>query len=585
MRLKKFFKRIGFVLIGLVIGAGVWLGYYCYQQAPIVSDLIHKTEKNKERPLWVADKPAPKTIEPGAYLSALNAILNDDLERAAQLYLKTLKGDMDNEKLQREAYFFNAIMGNFEVLRPIVAKMSPQHRVVFLTDYVNAGYAIHDKNWAQVRENIKNRKPLPLDEIVNPLLTAWSYVGENKLTEAVNALEPLKKQKGLMSYYYYHQGLMALTLGNSFMAEEAFQNLATEKLLTVSFYPEIRDFFVRKGNWRMENPFYVQWQLFASTQPATAELIMQRPSKEMTPTRGMAEAFYNISTAMGSSKNSYEGALILSALSLYLNPDQDLPKIWNAELLEQTGKPQLAAHYYKQLKGPLTQTVEFKKASNMITCGHEEEALPILQQLKRTNRNSTPLWLALANVYQKLKNWPAAVRAYTRVLEIEGETNRTYASDIYFARSFIYSQQKQDTLAESDLKKALELNPENPALLNHLGYQWLEQDNMLEKGFELVEKAYKLRSTDPHIIDSMAYAYYRKAEYQKALPLAEKTVDIMPQSSVANAHLGDIYKALGRHREAVFQYRKALALKYDLTPELKEELSGKIAQNGASSAK
>ena len=173
------------------------------------------------------------------------------------------------------------------------------------------------------------------------------------------------------------------------------------------------------------------------------------------------------------------------------------------------------------------------------------------------------------------------MRAYTRILEIEGETNRAYASDIYFARSFIYAAQKQDVLAENDLKKALELNPENPLLLNHLGYQWLEKDATLDQGFELVEKAYKLRGSDPNIIDSMAYAYYRKASYEEALPLAEKTVDIMPQSSVANAHLGDIYQALGRRRDAIFQYHKALALKYDLTPELKEELTQKIAQNKA----
>ncbi len=585
MYLKKLFKGIAWILVLSGLGIGAWMGYCWYEKKPFLPVLPETKDVAKEKPVWLSDKPTPKTVEPGAYLSALNAVLNDDLERAAALYLKVLKGDPTNEKLQREAYFFNAILGNFEALRPIVAQMSPEHRIVFLTDHVRAGYALHDKDWTKVQEEIANRRPLPLDEIINPLIRAWSFAGENKLTEAVAALEPLKKQKGLMPYYHYHRGLIAMTLGNSFMAEEAFQNLAGDKLLTVSLYPEIRDFFVRKGNWRLENPFYVQWQLFAAEQPATAELIMQRESKEMTPIRGAAEAFYNISTAMGSSQNSYEGALILSALSLYLNPDQDLPKIWNAEILEQAGKPQLAAHYYKQLKGPLTQTVEFKRASNMISCGHEEEALPLLRQLKRANRESTPLWLALANVYQKLKNWPAALRAYTRILEIEGESNRSYASDIYFARSFIYSQQQQDALAESDLKKALELSPENPMLLNHLGYQWLEHDQTLDKGFALVEKAYKLRSTDPHIIDSMAYAYYRKAEYQKALPLAEKTVDIMPQSSVANAHLGDIYKALGRHREAVFQYRKALALKYDLTPELKEELSAKIAQNKASTAK
>ena len=172
------------------------------------------------------------------------------------------------------------------------------------------------------------------------------------------------------------------------------------------------------------------------------------------------------------------------------------------------------------------------------------------------------------------------MQAYTHILNIEGESNRKQASNTYFARAFVYGAQQNKYKEEQDLLHALELNPDNPMLLNHLGYQWLENDKTLDKGFELVQKAYKMKASDPHIIDSMAFGYYRKADYEKALPLAEKTVDIMPESSVANAHLGDIYAALGRHREAVFQYEKALVLKYDLTPELKQELLRKIAKNG-----
>ena len=576
MWIKKILKGLLILVLMAIIAASAVIGYFLWQDEDIFAV---KQPVKEEKPVWLSDYPTPKTVEPGAYLATLNAVMLDDLERAAALYLKVLAGDPTNEKLQRETYFFNAILGNFEALRSVVAALPGEHRVVFLTDYVRAGYALHDQQWAKVREDIKARQPLPLDEIVNPLIIAWSYAGENNYQAAVKALEPLKKQKGLMPYYYYHQGLIAMTLGKDFEALDAFKNMGSEKLPTFSLYPEVRMFFVRKGEWRPENPFYVQWQLFSAEQPATAELIMQRDPAPMTPLRGAAEVFYNLSTAMGTAQNGYEGALILSALSLYLNPNQNLPKIWNAEILEQAGKPQLAAHYYRNLTGPITQTAEFKRANNLITTGHEEEALPLLLKLKATNKDSTQLWLALANVYQKEKNWPAAQRAYTRILEIEGESNRAYASDIYFARAFMYGEQKQSAQAESDLKKALELNPDNPMLLNHLGYQWLEDDKTLDRGFELVEKAYKLRESDPHIVDSMAYAYYRKAEYNKALPLAEKTVDVMPQSSVANAHLGDIYKALGRHREAVFQYRKALALKYDLTPELKQELLGKIAQN------
>ena len=567
------------LLVCVLIGEGVWYFWmHHYAQRQVVL-------KSAERPIWLSKRPMPKTVEPGAYLAALNAVLNQDLQQAAAFYLKVQQGDPENEKLQRESYFFNAILGNFEVLRPIVARLRNQNHPEFLAEYVTMGYAIQENDWLKVRQSIAEHKPLPLDKILLPLVKGWSYAATNEIEQAEKAMAPLLKEKGLRVYYYYHLGLMGLSVGNEALADSAFRQLAENKLMTFSFYPEIKAFYVRRGEWNLENPFYVQWQLFAAEQPATAELVMLAPVKFMTPIRGVAEVFYNISTALGAHQTSYESALVLSALSLYLNPQQELPKIWNAEILEQMQKPQLAAYYYDKLPPKTTQTMTFKKAMNLIACGRDEEALNLLTELQKTNRDSSPLWLALAAVYQNSHNWPMAIQAYTRILEIEGETNRSYASDIYFARAFIYNEEKQVQKAEADLEHALELNPENPMILNHLGYQWLEKEGTKEKGFDLISKAYALKKSDPHIIDSMAWAYYQRSEYEKALPLAEKTVDIMPQSSVANAHLGDIYAALGRHREALFQYNKALSLKYDLTPELKESLLEKKAAFIASSIK
>ncbi|MBQ4471657.1 MAG: tetratricopeptide repeat protein [Alphaproteobacteria bacterium] len=565
-------KKLGITIIVLAcvgaIGVGGW---QMYKQS-------QSTKDRAELPLvWVTDKPAPKTVEPGAYLAALNAIFNDDLDKAAAFYLKVLNGDPENTKLQREGYFFNAILGNFETLRPIVERLSQTSSPEFLTEYVRAAYAVQDNDWGRARESVKDRHYSTMDRVLAPLIRAWTYVGEKNAKDAMAELEKIKELPAMVAYYSYHKGLMGLALGDKVLADSGFQEMAANKLLTVSFYPEIRAFYMQQGKWNIENPMYVQWQLFASEQPATAELIMSASPRLMSANRGIGEAFYNVSTALGSNKSNYESALILSAASLYLNKVQELPKIWSAEVLEQVGKPQLAAHYYDQLPDKITQTLAFKKATNLIACGRDQEALVLLNKLKVSNRDSTHLWLALAGIYQKKQNWPAAIQAYTRVLEIEGESNREYAADIYFARSFMYQENKQNKLAESDLKQALVLNPNNALVLNQLGYQWLEQDATLDEGFKLVEKAYQLKGADPHILDSMAYAFYRKADYQKALPLAEKTVDVMPQSSVANAHLGDIYAAMGRSREAQFQYHKALSLSYDLTPTLKASLTQKMA--------
>ena len=79
-------------------------------------------------------------------------------------------------------------------------------------------------------------------------------------------------------------------------------------------------------------------------------------------------------------------------------------------------------------------------------------------------------------------------------------------------------------------------------------------------------------------MDSLALGYYRRQEYQKALDLAERSTDLMPYSSIANGRLGDIYAALGRYREAVYQYRKALDLKADITIDLRQKLLEKVSR-------
>ena len=571
--MKKFLKGIVWVCLLALVGTGCFYGYKAYQQRGGFPE-----KQKTERPAWVADKPAPETVEPGAYLAALNAVYEEDLQRSAEYYAQAASGDMENEQLLKEAYFFNALVGSFNALNPWVDKMQASHRSYLFGDYVKVAYAFQAHDWALARSYIMSQKGQALEAIINPLLLAWTYAGENNYAEAIKALEPLKQKKA-DAYYSYHKGLIAMMLGQNFEADEAFQNLATQKLPVFSLYPNIRSFYVRQGSWTVENPFYLQWQLFVTEQPATAELIMQAPVKEMTANRGAAEVFYNLSTAMGSGQNEYERALILSAFSLFLEPNQELPKIWSAEILEQAQKPRLANYFYAHLGPIASQTIDFKKAMNLIACGRESEAKAILLKLMPRNQNNTALWWALASIFQSEKNWSSALHAYTRIAEIEGESNRERASEVYFARAFIYSEMGQQMRSESDLQHALALNPQNPMLLNHLGYTWLERDETLDKGVALVEQAYQLKSSDPHIIDSMAFAYYRKKDYGKALPLAEKTVDMMPQSSVANAHLGDIYAALGRRREAIFQYKKALALKYDLTPALKQELSQKIAQD------
>ena len=418
-----------------------------------------------------------------------------------------------------------------------------------------------------------------MDELLKPLLLAWSFAAEEKSDEAYQTLEPLKAKAEFIPYYAYHKGLIGLLLKDDTAAKEGFSLLATNSLIVMSYLPEIQAFYAVRNAWNLDNPMFVQTQILQSKQPATVELMRSDPVRPMTPLLGMAEAFYNVSTALGSGSVAQESALLLNALSLYLRPQALLPLVWGAELLDAMGKPEIASYYYAQMKTS-SQTLRFKQAINLIRKKQLSEALVVLDKLKPTNQDSLSLWLILAELYVDLNKWTQALDAYSHVILTSefSKMPQNKQADIYFARAFIQDKLNESRAAEDDLQRALQLDPNNAMVLNHLGYRWMEKNINQAKGFELVKKAYSLKPLDPYIIDSMAFGYYCEKNYAKAVTLAEQSVDLMPQSSVANAHLGDIYAALGRDREAGFQYYKALRLKSDLTPDLEKELMQKIAQ-------
>lgn len=577
-------KSISKVLLWGCAGLGLLAaGVFGYRQS--ATESAKEVAQKEEKPLWVSATPVPKEIDTGAYLAALNAVFDEDIEKAADFYLKVLKGDPNNPTIQKEAYLLNAMLGNFEALRKVTTEIANNDKAGFYTDYTRLAYTVKDKKWDDALQILANRHPSPKEARTESLLKAWIYAAKQEYNESIRILDEMATQFGASFAYYYHKGLIALMAGDEVIADESFQKIAQNELLSVSFYPQIRAFYVSKGLWGLENPFFIQWQVFSASQPATAELLMLAGDKPITPEKGMAEVFYGLSTGQTVTQAGFESSLILNALSLYINPNQDLPKIWSAEILEKIQKPQLASYYYKKMNGPRTQTLEFKKAMNLLACGQEKQAHALLQQLKQTNQNSTPLWMSLASIYVAQKNWPAAIQAYTHILEIADKSDKAFLSEVYFARSFIYIEQNESTKAKTDLYQAIEMNPKNPILLNHLGYMLLEKGEELEKAFYFIEKAYQIKPNDPHILDSMAYAHLKKGNKAKALPFAERAVDRMPQSSVTNMHLGEIYESLGRFREAGYQYDKALALKYDMTPALKEEILQKMAKNKVLSKK
>jgi Flp pilus assembly protein TadD len=130
--------------------------------------------------------------------------------------------------------------------------------------------------------------------------------------------------------------------------------------------------------------------------------------------------------------------------------------------------------------------------------------------------------------------------------------------------------------AEADFLKAMELDPDQPDVLNQLGYNWVERNLKLKEGLALLEKAVKLKPDDGNMLDSLGWAHYRLGDYQEAIKLLERAAALEPTYSEIRDHLGDAHWRTGRQDEARKSWEQALSLKPD--PADAEKIKGKIAR-------
>ena len=201
--------------------------------------------------------------------------------------------------------------------------------------------------------------------------------------------------------------------------------------------------------------------------------------------------------------------------------------------------------------------------------GKSDEASKRLKGIVAEHPDSAEALSALADLERSRKEFVESADAYTRVLGLTGAGEKTQWA-IYYFRGVDYERAKQWDKAEADFKKALELYPEQPLVLNYLGYSWVDQGVHLDEAFKMLRRAVELQPEDGYIVDSLAWAHYKLGHYDEAVKLLERAIELKPGDPVINDHLGDAYWQVGRKLDAEFQWNHAR----DLNPE-----SGGIAEN------
>ncbi len=166
--------------------------------------------------------------------------------------------------------------------------------------------------------------------------------------------------------------------------------------------------------------------------------------------------------------------------------------------------------------------------------------------------------LQLGDLLRSKKRFTEAVAAYDEAVRRAEAEKMPERWTLFYDRGVALERAHQWPRAEADLLHALKLKPDQPLVLNYLGYSWIDRGENLDRGLKMIEKAVALRPDDGYIIDSLGWAHYRMGDYAGAVQYLETAVEKVPEDPTINDHLGDAYWQTGRLVEARYQWRRAL---------------------------
>ena len=205
--------------------------------------------------------------------------------------------------------------------------------------------------------------------------------------------------------------------------------------------------------------------------------------------------------------------------------------------------------------------------------GDIDEAKTMLEAVAASYPKDIEALVVLADVSRDAKDWKTAAQDYGRAIDRLPALERRHWS-LFYARGIAYEQSKQWPLAEADLVKSLELQPDHPQVLNYLAYSWVDRNENLEQAKDMLIKAVSLRPRDGFIVDSLGWLYYRLGDYNDAVIQLEKAVSLEAADPTITDHLADAYWRVGRREEARYQWQRALWLdpSTELAPLIREKL-------------
>ncbi|MEO8757263.1 MAG: tetratricopeptide repeat protein [Devosia sp.] len=511
--------------------------------------------------------PAPESAT-GNYLAGQQALSELRTHDASQFFRDAAAADWKNPLILDRAFIAFAADGQIEAAADTSRQVMQVETDNDMAKLVIATEAFKQRRYDAVVTGLAKVNPTTFEGVTGAILKAWALTGEGKLDEAFASLDKLSNG-GLDEFLVFHRAIMADVAGRT---DEAIKYI-TDAHDADPYTPDVVEAYARilgnAGQYDKAMDAIVDFEAQGLNHPVVEEVKTalahkQRPGLYADSVQaGAAEMFHSVGVAFARDGTS-DVSLVLLRLGAYLDPKNDTIQLVIGQLYDSAGQHEMANAVYDAIPigSPMKAMAVVRVADNLDAMGDRPEAIRRLSNIVTTAPNDVDAISVLGDLLRSDKQYRAAADAYTKALGVTGgQTPGDWR--FYYVRGIAFERSDQFPLAEKDFLKALDLNPNQPQVLNYLGYSWVDKGLNLTRALDMIQKAVNASPNDGYIIDSLGWAYYRLGRYADAVTQLEQAATLRPNDPEINDHLGDAYWRVGRKLEAHFQWNVAYSMDTD----------------------
>jgi tetratricopeptide (TPR) repeat protein len=524
-------------------------------------------------PTASADLTPPVFSSSGDYLAGRFELSHGDFDVAAGDLLRALAAEPNDPELLVQTFLACLNAGRPETVQ--LARRLPTNQVAQM---LIADAAAKSGDWQKA---VALFRAVPRDgvmQLLQPLLLAWASQGAGDTDAALATLRPYLDNPRYRSIVALHAGMIADIAGRARDAATYYQMTEADQspesprtaLILASWHARSGQLAAAEGILTRAAANVPEVEIAL---PSLIASVNKRPVNRALD--GMAEAYSTFAAALRAQETG-DFAMVMARLALDVKPDSAAALLMAADIQAN------AKHYQAALtlldngirtNDPIVPIIRLRHAGILELMDRKDGAIHEIEQIGRDFPDSSIPDLELGDLLRSKHQFTEAIVAYDRVI---GRIRQSSPSDwiIYYSRGIAYERTGQWTRAEADFNHALELSPDQPAVLNYLGYAWADMGRNLDRARDMIQRAAARRPNDGAITDSLGWVLYRQGNFNEATKLLERAVGLEPEDPTITEHLGDAYWATGRKIEAQYQWRRALTL--NPTPEDAVKLEAKI---------